>query len=85
MEQEMKLCVDKKIGTEEERGQLRDMDDVKVDSELPYRERVHEFIQQIGNPYRYTDQGFIVELTFTGGCSFEERLTEYLKARSKNF
>ncbi|MCD7856401.1 MAG: hypothetical protein LUG55_01080 [Clostridiales bacterium] len=82
MEQEMKLCADKRNRTDEERGQLKDMDDVKVAPGLPYAERVHEFIRQIGNPYRYADQGFVVELTFSGGCSFEERLTEYLNARS---
>ncbi|MCD8150051.1 MAG: hypothetical protein LUE92_10955 [Clostridiales bacterium] len=86
MEEIEKADVERKTGDSkgsDQRVGLKDMGDVKIAPELSYKEKVHSYVQQIGNPYRYRDKGFVVELSFAGGSTFEERLAEYMKNRSK--
>ena len=40
-----------------ELSSLRDIKDVVVDTSVPRRERIRDYVAQIGNPYRYLDDG----------------------------
>ena len=55
---------------------LRDIQDVQIRTELPKKERMLDFIRQIGNPY-------VVKVSFTDtDVTLEERMLPYI--RSKN-
>ena len=42
---------------------LRDIRDVKVNTDLPKRERILDFIRQIGNPYCYRHGKYVVKVS----------------------
>ena len=44
---------------------LVDIRDVKVNTALPKRERILDFIRQIGNPYCYRHGKYVVRVSFT--------------------
>ena len=44
---------------------LRDIRDVTVNDDLPKRERILDFIRQIGNPYCYRHGKYVVKVSFT--------------------
>ena len=48
-----------------ELSSLRDIKDVVVDTSVPRRERIRDYVAQIGNPYRYLDDGIVVEIGYT--------------------
>ena len=54
---------------------LVDISTVKINSDLPIKERVEDFIRQIKNPYCYLDHGVIIKVNFTGGKSLADCLT----------
>lgn len=56
--------------------ELVDINDVKIDPDLPYEERVLDYLRQIKNPYCYLDHGMIVKISFSG----DKRLEECLKS-----
>ena len=43
-----------------DRSQLKDIRNVVIDTSQPCRERVKAFVEQIGNPYCYLDNGVVV-------------------------
>ena len=51
-----------------ELSSLRDIKDVVVDTSVPRRERIRDYVAQIGNPYRYLDDGIVVEIGYTDTC-----------------
>lgn len=53
---------------------LVDISTVKINADLPVKERVEDYIRQIKNPYCYLDHGVIVKLTFSGNKDMEECL-----------
>ena len=53
---------------------LVDISTVKINTNLPVKERVEDYIRQIKNPYCYLDHGVIVKLTFSGDKDMEECL-----------
>ena len=53
---------------------LVDISTVKINTNLPVKERVEDYIRQIKNPYCYLDHGVIVKLTFSGNKDMEECL-----------
>jgi hypothetical protein len=55
-------------------GSLVDIADVKINKELPKKERVSDYIRQIGNPYCYISHGVVVKLKFTGEKTLEDCL-----------
>lgn len=59
-----------------EREKLADIKEVKVDTRLPDRERMLDFMRQIKNPYCYISNGMLFKISFTG----KEGLEECLKA-----
>lgn len=58
-------------------SQLKDINKIKIDSNLPCHEKIESFIEQIGNPYRYLDNGIVVEISFT---DTQETLQDRLKS-----
>ena len=53
---------------------LVDIKDIVIKTDLPVRERVHDYIRQIKNPYCYTSHGVVVKLSFSGEKTLEECL-----------
>ena len=45
-------------------SQLKDIEDVKIDPNLPKEERMRSFVEQIGNPYLFRCNGHIVRVKF---------------------
>jgi hypothetical protein len=61
---------------------LRDIRDVKVNTNLPKRERILDFIQQIGNPYCYRHGKYVVKVSFTDtDVTLEDRMRSYIRSK----
>lgn len=58
---------------------LVDINDVRIDSQLPQEERMKDFLKQIKNPYCFKCGKTVVKLGFADtGDTLEERLERYL-------
>ena len=55
-----------------ERKNLVEIKDVKINTDLPDTERMMDFVQQVGNPYRYLCCGVVVKTRFVGNQSLED-------------
>lgn len=51
--------------------ELRHLEDVKIDPDLPVEERIASFAEQIGDPYHFMAHGTEVRLSFEGQVSVE--------------
>lgn len=61
---------------------LRDIRDVTVHVELPKRERMLDYIRQIGNPYCYRHGKYVVKVSFADTeWTLEDRLLAYLRSK----
>ena len=61
---------------------LRDIRDVRVNTDLPKEERVLDFIRQIGNPYCYRHGKYVVKISFTDTeVTLEQRMLAYLRSK----
>ena len=61
---------------------LRDIRDVKVNVELPKRERMLDFIKQIGNPYCYRHGKYVVKVSYTDtDVTLQDRLLSYIRSK----
>ena len=61
---------------------LVDIRDVKVNTALPKRERILDFIRQIGNPYCYRHGKYMVRVSFADtDISLEDRDWKHTSAR----
>ena len=61
---------------------LRDIRDVKVNTDLPKEERVLDFIRQIGNPYCYRHGKYVVKISFADtDVTLEQRMLAYLHSK----
>lgn len=57
---------------------LKDINDVVIDTSVPCKDRVKNYIRQIGDPYRYLDNGVIVEIGYADTqVSLQDRLVSY--------
>lgn len=64
------------------RDELVDIRDVTVNTALPKRERVIDFIRQIRNPYCYRHGKYVVKVGFSDTeVSLEERLAGYIRSK----
>lgn len=64
-----------------DRDSLVDINDVKIDMNLPREERIIEFIRQIKNPYCYRCGKVVVKISFADTeVTLEDRLISYLKS-----
>ncbi len=64
-----------------DRNELVDISTVKINPELPVRERIKDYIRQIKDPYHYIDRGVVVTIKFAGKKSFDDCLKDALFAR----
>ncbi len=55
---------------------LVDIESVKIRTDLPERERVLDYLEQIKNPYCYLYHGIVVKLSFSGKCRLEDCLKD---------
>jgi len=61
---------------------LLDIRDVKVNTDLPKRERILDFIRQIGNPYCYRHGKYVVKVSFTDtDVTLEDRMLSYIRSK----
>ena len=61
---------------------LRDIREVKVNTDLPKQERILDFIRQIGNPYCYRHGKYVVKVSFTDtDVTLEDRLLSYIRSK----
>ena len=61
---------------------LRDIRDVTVNTDLPKRERILDFIRQIGNPYCYRHGKYVVKVSFTDtNVTLEDRMLAYIRSK----
>lgn len=61
---------------------LRDIRDVKINTELPKEERILDFIRQIGNPYCYRHGKYVVKVSYADtDVTLEQRLVNYMRAK----
>lgn len=64
-----------------DRALLKDIRDVIIDTSLPCKERIKSYIDQIGNPYCYVDNGVVVALGYADTqVSLQERLKSYVSS-----
>ena len=65
-----------------DRESLRDIESVKIDASLPKKERIADFIRQIGNPYCYRHGRYVVKVSFADtGVTLEDRLASYIASK----
>lgn len=62
-----------------DKSTLVDIADVEIDTSLPDRERILDFIRQIKNPYCYLDHGIVVKVSFADKRSMEESINHYIQ------
>jgi len=63
---------------------LRDIRDVKVNTNLPKQERILDFIRQIGNPYCYRHGKYVVKVSFIDtDVTLEERMLSYIRSKCR--
>lgn len=68
-----------------DRDTLVDIRDVTINTELPKRERMIDFLKQIKNPYCYKCGKYVVKVNFSDtGISLEERLADYIRIKTQN-
>ena len=61
---------------------LRDIRDVKININLPKKERILDFIRQIGNPYCYRHGKYVVKVSFADtDVTLEERMLAYIRSK----
>ncbi len=65
-----------------DRSALKDIRDVHVNTELPKKERILDFIRQIGNPYCYRHGDYVVKVSFADtDVTLEERMLSYIRSK----
>lgn len=57
--------------------ELVDINTVHIDSDLPVKERISDFLGQIKSPYRYINGDTVVTIHFSNQGSFEPLLLQY--------
>lgn len=61
---------------------LCDIRDVTVRTDLPKRERMLDFIRQVGNPYCYRHGKYVVKISFADtDVTLEERMLSYIRSK----
>lgn len=65
-----------------DRSTLKDIRDVNVDTKLPKKERILDFVSQIENPYCYRHGDYVVKISFADtDTTLEERLLSYMRTK----
>ena len=51
---------------------------VSIDTSTPCAERIKQYVEQVGDPYCYTDSGIVVKLAYANtDVSLQDRLRAY--------
>lgn len=65
-----------------DRSALKDIREVHVNTELPKKERILDFIRQIGNPYCYRHGDYVVKVGFADtDVTLEDRMISYIRSK----
>lgn len=65
-----------------DRNMLKDIRDVNINTGLPKKERLLDFISQIGNPYCYRHGAYVVKISFADtDTTLEDRMISYMRSR----
>ena len=57
---------------------LQDIACVSLDPSAPCAQRIRQYVEQIGDPYCYTDSGIVVKLAYSDtDVSLQDRLRAY--------
>ena len=59
---------------------LRELTEIQVDRSLPAPLRIRRFADEARDPYRFTVNGTVVRISFSGGDSIDARLAAALSA-----
>lgn len=66
-----------------DRDTLKDIRDVQVDITLPKKERLLDYIRQIGNPYCYRYGKYTVKVSFSDtDATLEDRMCSYIRSQN---
>ena len=69
-----------------DRSQLIDIRNVVIDTTKSCKDRINGFIEQIGNPYCYLDDGVVVEIGYANTqLSLQERFVSYASSINQDF
>ena len=61
-----------------EKEQLVDLSEVEIDNSLNKAERIHSFIEKVGNPYAFRVGNVEVEISFeSDGESLQDKMERY--------
>ena len=56
----------------------RDISCVRIDTSASCTERIKQYVEQVGDPYCYTDSGIVVKLAYANtDVSLQDRLRAY--------
>ena len=65
-----------------DRSALKDIRDVHVNTELPKKDRILDFVRQIGNPYCYRHGDYVVKVGFADtDVTLEDRMLSYIRTK----
>ncbi len=65
-----------------DRSVLKDIREVHINTELPKKERILDFIRQIGNPYCYRHGDYVVKVGFADtDVTLEDRMISYIRSK----
>lgn len=68
---------------EVDEASLVDLEDIRIDTGLPVKDRATDYIRQIKNPYCYRSHGVVVKISFSGKRSLEDCLCSCLSIDSE--
>ena len=63
-----------------EKEQLVDLSEVEIDNSFHKAERIHCFIEKVGNPYAFRVGNVVVEISFeSDGESLQDKMERYFE------
>ncbi len=57
---------------------LVDIRNIHIDTALPQQERIRSFIEQVKDPYRFRVGDVVVNVSYTGGGTLNDRFAEMM-------
>ncbi len=70
--------MDAQAGSEQQGFPLVDIRQVHVDTALPQQERIRSFIEQVKDPYHFRVGDVVVNVSYTGGGTLNDRFAEMM-------
>lgn len=65
--------------------ELTDLSEIEIDSSLPVKDRVKQFVEKVGNPYCYKSHGVKIKLCFGGEKSLADCLASCMSLGATMF